>query len=134
MITSNSAAVRNRTLFSCPIRSLGFQPKTFSTPSLAKKIFRSRSPITAWGIDSRIEASRASSSASLLCASFCSVMSMELPRMAFFPRKRIGVTVSMIQRVRPSFVLIRKTWGVLFFPRSMERALRTTPSRSSGCT
>ena len=68
---------------------------------------RFASPSTAWGMASRMDASRASSSWSLRLCSFWAVMSMELPRMARLPLYWMGVTVSMTQRICPDLVMIR---------------------------
>ena len=68
-----------------PISSAAIQPKTVWTPSLAKMIRRFFKPITAWGMASRMDASRASSLASLFRELICPVMSMELPRTARLP-------------------------------------------------
>ncbi|OPY10327.1 MAG: hypothetical protein A4E67_00589 [Syntrophaceae bacterium PtaB.Bin038] len=89
--------------------SVGFQPKTFSTPSLTKMIRRFLSPTTAWGMDSRIEASRASSRARRSRASTCFVMSIDCPSTARPAPNSMEVTDSRIQWTRPSFPTVRNS-------------------------
>jgi len=92
-----------------PMTSSRLQPKTFSTPSLAKMIFRFLSPKTAWGIASRIDASRASSRERRSRASTCPVMSIDWPSTARPDPNSMGVTDSRIQWTRPSIPTVRNS-------------------------